>query len=92
MTAEGTQASRPMRTSPLRIGLLVDSATSQNMCNDFVTWAQTQNNVLAVTHLVLHPREASAGKSNNLLNKLITALKKEGISGTFSRALSKRII
>jgi hypothetical protein len=45
-------------TSPLRIGLLVDSLTASQSVHDFAQWAQSHPNI-AVTYLILQARPAT---------------------------------
>ena len=74
-------------TSPrLRIGLLVDSERASKYILDFVNWAQTQQDLLTVTHLILHPKGAGADKAN-ILAKLAVALR----SGRLYRVLSNAL-
>jgi hypothetical protein len=86
-------ASQSPRASQFRIGLLVDSVNASKYVYEFAEWAQTQNNILAVTHLVLHPpKHASVGNPNNLLGKLLESLKNDGLYRTLSKALFKLIV
>ena len=59
-------------TSPLRIGLLVDSLTASQSVYDFTQWAQSHPNI-AVTHLILQARPATepGSKLVNFLTRLI---------------------
>ena len=88
-------------SSPLRIGLLVDSVTVSKYVYDFAQWAQSQSNI-AVTHLILHPRpeialkhqrgfmpgQIDSAKSKGLLRNLAEAAL--SLVDRFERAIIKR--
>ena len=59
MAQESTTASSPQKpslepsTGPVRIGLLVNSATVAKYDAEFIAWTETQPDI-EVTHLILH--------------------------------------
>src|SRR4030088_799584 len=63
-------------TSPLRIGLLVDSLTASIHVYDFTQWAQSHPNI-AVTHLFLQggPATEPGSKLFGVLTRLIHSAK-----------------
>jgi hypothetical protein len=88
-------SSKLQRIAKLRIGLLVDSIKASKYVDDFVKWAKTQQDILVITHLILHDSKqaASNGKvEKNLLGKLFASLKNDGIYRTLSKALFLFII
>ena len=81
------------RISRLRIGLLVDSVHVPKYVYEFVKWAQMHDDVLRITHLILHPsKDLSIATPANTLWKLIGSLRSHGIFRTASNALYKLII
>jgi hypothetical protein len=74
-------------TTPLRIGLLVDSLHVSKYVFDFVKWANARTNLVAITHLVIHARPEGPRKLL-LLRKLITSLTRIGLLETCRKVLS----
>jgi hypothetical protein len=74
-------------TTPLRIGLLVDSVHSSKYVCDFVKWANSRANLVAITHLVIHARTGEPRKLT-FFRKLTTTLARRGLVGTWRKALS----
>jgi len=66
----------------------------QNMYTNFAKWAQSQRDILTITHLILHaPNKATSdSKAQNLLGKIFASLADEGIYRTISKALYKLIL
>ena len=93
MAQESTTASSPQKpslepsTSPVRIGLLVNSATVAKYDAEFIAWTETQPDI-EVTHLILHaPKsEASTNTSHrgSLFNRAKGLLAKQGLGATLA--------
>ena len=93
MAQESTTASSPQKpslepsTSPVRIGLLVNSATVAKYDAEFIAWTETQPDI-EVTHLILHaPKsEASTNTSHrgSLFNRAKVLLAKQGLGATLA--------
>jgi hypothetical protein len=74
-------------TTPLRIGLLVDSPYVSKYDVDFVKWANARTDLVAITHLVILARVKEPRKLI-FFHKLISSLRRVGLLGTFRKASS----
>lgn len=72
-------------TKPLRVGLLVNTATVPKYDADFVRWTQTQDDVV-VTHLIAHQpeRAPTAAPDRSLWTRISSALTERGFLGALS--------
>lgn len=71
-------------TTPLRMGLLVDSLHASKYVFDFVKWANARH-LVAITHLIIHVRPEESRKPV-VFRKLITSLRRIGLIATCRKA------
>jgi len=97
MNEEFTKPMVPTSSSPLRIGLLVDSLIVSHYIYDFVEWA-ARNPRIAVTHLIVHsPIDArtEVGSKPGLVQRarrLFRAVVRHGMYSVMSEVLVRCVV
>ena len=80
-----------LTSSPLRIGLLVDTTNVSKYVYAFAEWAQARQNIVSVTHLILHAPNQSIPAKSSMLHKL-RSIRRDGIYVTTCEAIFKIIL
>jgi hypothetical protein len=73
--------------SPLRVGLLVDEPSASKYVLDFVIWAQANQNIVSVTHLIVHAPGPVPHTDVGSFRRLLTRMKRDGVRAAVVHSL-----